>query len=469
METLPRYEVSCFPSVLLSHIVVKCVMRLTQYVIIPLGKTKQKERRMKKAVVVLLIALVVLPSAFAAGQADTKEDDKKVVQVFGAFVDEELRRFEEAIVPFEERTGIDVIYEGSKDFETLISVRVEGGNPPDIAALPQPGLMYNFASQGYLVPMWDSLLETVDANYAPVWKDLGSYDGTPYGVFHRVNAKSFVWYPKKAWAREGYEVPTTWDEMIALMDKMVANGHTPWSIGIEAGGATGWVGTDWVEDVMLRTAGPEVYDKWVNHEIAFNAPEVREAFEVIGDIWLNPKYVYGGTNTILTQSYTDSPRTMFENPPRSWMHRQGNFVTSFLQDDIQANLEEEVGVFPLPGINDEFGIPILGGGDQFVVFNDRPEVREFMEFLATWESGEIWAKRGGALFPYLNQDLDAYPNEIERSLAESLVNAKVFRFDASDLMPGQVGAGSFWTGIVDWVNGKSLDAMLSDVQKSWPE
>jgi alpha-glucoside transport system substrate-binding protein len=151
------------------------------------------------------------------------------------------------------------------------------------------------------------------------------------------------------------------------------------------------------------------------------------------------------------------------------MHRQGNFVTSFLQDDIQANLEEEVGVFPLPGINDEFGIPILGGGDQFVVFNDRPEVREFMEFLATWESGEIWAKRGGALFPYLNQDLDAYPNAIERSLAESLVNAKVFRFDASDLMPGQVGAGSFWTGIVDWVNGKSLDAMLNDVEKSWPE
>lgn len=424
---------------------------------------------MKKVVLLLVVVLMVMPSAFAAGQSDAQASDTKTVSVFGAFVDEEARRFEEAIKPFEERTGIDVIYEGSKDFETLISVRVEGGNPPDIAGLPQPGLMKNFASQDKLVPMWDSLLRTVDTNYAPVWKDLGSYEGVPYGVFHRVNAKSFVWYPKKAWAQAGYEVPTTWDEMIALMDKMVANGHTPWSVGIESGGATGWVGTDWIEDIMLRTAGPGVYDQWVNHEIPFDAPAVREAFATLGEIWLNPKYVYGGTNTILTTSFSDAPRSMFDNPPKAWMHRQGNFVTGFLQDDIQANLTEEVGVFPLPAIDEEFGIPVLGGGDQFVVFNDRPEVRQFMEFLATWESGELWAKAGGALFPYLNQDLAAYPNEIERSLAEALVNAKVFRFDASDLMPAQVGAGSFWTGIVDWVNGKPLNTVLSNIQKSWPQ
>ncbi|MDD3366872.1 MAG: ABC transporter substrate-binding protein, partial [Sphaerochaetaceae bacterium] len=280
---------------------------------------------------------------------------------------------------------------------------------------------------------------------------------------------SFVWYRKKAWAKAGYKVPKTWDEMTALMDKMVANGHTPWAVGLEAGGATGWVGTDWIEDIMLRTVGPEVYDKWVANEIPFNAPEVKAAFDILGKIWLNPKYVYGGKNTILTTSFGDAPRPLFDDPPKAWMHRQGNFITGFFPDRIQANLEEEVGVFALPAINPEFGIPVLGGGDQFVVFNDRPEVREFMEFLATWESGELWAKAGGALFPYLNQDLNAYPNEIERSLAEALVNAKVFRFDASDLMPAQVGAGSFWTGIVDWVSGKPLNTVLNNIQKSWPK
>ncbi|MGI6467193.1 MAG: ABC transporter substrate-binding protein [Sphaerochaetaceae bacterium] len=421
---------------------------------------------MKKAFVVVMIALLLLPALFAGGKAEA--DAAKTVRVFGAFVDEEARRFEEAIKPFEERTGIKVIYEGSKDFETLIEVRVSGGNAPDIAGLPQPGLMNTFAKQGVLVPVWSKLEGLLNSNYAPVWKDLGSYGGTTYGVFHRVNAKSFVWYPKKAWDKAGYKVPTTWDELMRLQDQMVRDGVRPWAIGIEAGGATGWVGTDWVEDIMLRTAGPDVYDKWVSNELPFDAPEVKKAFDILEGIWLNDSYVYGGKNTILTSSFGDSVSPLFDNPPKAMMHRQGNFITGFFPDDIQANLEEEVGVFALPAIDPAFGIPVLGGGDQFVVFNDRPEVREFMEYLATWESGELWAKAGGALFPYLNQDLNAYPNAIERSLAEALVNAKVFRFDASDLMPAEVGAGTFWTGIVDWVNGRSTNQVLADIQKSWP-
>ncbi len=423
---------------------------------------------MRNVLVVLIALVIAMTPIFGAGQTE-RVPAQKTVTVFGAFVDEEAHRFEESIRPFEEKTGIKVIYEGSKDFETLISVRVEGGNAPDIAGLPQPGLMANFAEKGKLVPVWPSLSALLDKNYAPVWRELGSYEGTTYGIFHRVNAKSFVWYPKKAWEKAGYVPPTTWDELNRLMDRMVADGHTPWAVGIEAGGATGWVGTDWIEDIMLRTAGPDAYDRWVSGEMAFNAPEVKAAFEVLGKIWLDPKYVYGGKNYILTTSFGDSQQPLFTDPPRAWMHRQGNFITGFFPDEVQENLEDEVGVFALPAINPEYGIPVLGGGDQFVVFNDRPEVREFMEYLATWESGKLWAQAGGALFPYLDQDLDAYPNAIERSLAEALVNAKVFRFDASDLMPAQVGAGTFWTGIVDWVGGKSLDAVLSDIQRSWPK
>lgn len=423
---------------------------------------------MRNVLVVLIAVVIAMTPIFGAGQTE-RVPAQKTVTVFGAFVDEEAHRFEESIRPFEEKTGIKVIYEGSKDFETLISVRVEGGNAPDIAGLPQPGLMANFAEKGKLVPVWPSLSALLDKNYAPVWRELGSYEGTTYGIFHRVNAKSFVWYPKKAWEKAGYVPPTTWDELNRLMDRMVADGHTPWAVGIEAGGATGWVGTDWIEDIMLRTAGPDAYDRWVSGEMPFNAPEVKAAFEVLGKIWLNPKYVYGGKNYILTTSFGDSQQPLFTDPPRAWMHRQANFITGFFPDEVQENLEDEVGVFALPAINPEYGIPILGGGDQYVVFNDRPEVREFMEYLATWESGKLWAQAGGALFPYLDQDLDAYPNAIERSLAEALVNAKVFRFDASDLMPAQVGAGTFWTGIVDWVGGKSLDAVLSDIQRSWPK
>ncbi len=426
---------------------------------------------MKKYSLVIVVLLIAAGVAFAGGKQEKAAagSEKKVVTVFGAFIDQEARRFEAAIAPFEQRTGVDVQYEASKEFETLIFVRVEGGNPPDVAALPQPGLMNTFADRGVLVPLGEDVVKEIKANYAPVWLDLGSYKNTPYGVFHRVNMKSLVWYPKKAWDAAGFAKPKTWQELEALENKMIGNGEVPWTVGFESGGATGWVGTDWVEDIMLRTAGPQVYDQWVAHQIPFNDRRVKNAVEIMGKRLRDPKYVYGGPQYVLTTNFGDAPNVMFENPPKAWMHRQGNFITGFFPDDIQANLDQEVGLFGFPQIDPQWGTPALGGGDQFVMFNDRPEVREFLKFLATWESGVAWAKAGGALFPYKNQDLSAYPTELERAQAELLLNAKVFRFDASDLMPAEVGAGTFWTGMVDYVSGVSVDKVLDDIEASWPK
>ncbi len=435
---------------------------------------------MKKLLLVLLAIMLVGSFAFAGGKQEEKsatgsgeteasdEAEQKVVKIMGAFRDQEAQRFEECIAVFEEETGIDVQYEGSPEFEVQIFVQAEAGNPPDIAGLPQPGLMKEFAERGFLTPLWPSILSKIENNYTSAWKDLGSYKGDVYGVFHRVNAKSFVWYPKKAWDAAGYEIPETWDELLALCDQIVADGGVPWSVGIDSGAATGWVATDWLEDIMLRTAGPDVYDKWVNHEIPFDDPAVKAALDKVAEIWKNEDYVLGGSTTILTTYFGDAVVPLFENPPQAWLHRQGNFITGFMPDDIQANLPEEVGVFALPQINPKWGTPVLGGGDQFVVFNDRPEVRQFMEFLTTWDSGKPWAQAGGAIFPYQDQNFNDYANPIERKLAEILVNAEVFRFDASDLMPAEVGAGTFWTGMTDWVSGVSADETLEMIEDSWP-
>jgi alpha-glucoside transport system substrate-binding protein len=413
-----------------------------------------------------LIGLVTLVLLVAAG---TGLAQKKVVQVFGPFQEPESTRFEASFKPFEDATGIDVVYTPSREFESLIFVRVEGGDPPDVAAIPQPGLMYRFAEKKQIKPLWPEAVALVEKNYAPVWKDLGSHQGTPYGIYHRVNIKSLVWYPKKAWEKAGYQPPKTWEEMEALAQKMIENGHTPWAIGMKSGGATGWVGTDWIEDIMLRTAGPEVYDKWINHEIPFDDPAVKRAADIMTKIWLDSKMVYGGFMGILNTSFGDAPKVMFENPPKAWMHRQGNFITGFFPQNIQDNLDEEVGVFGLPPIDPQWGLPVLGGGDQYVMFNDRPEVRQFMEYLATSKSGEAWAKAGGALFPHQDQNLDVYPDQLSRIQAEMLLNAKVFRFDASDMMPAKVGAGSFWKGMVDLVSGKKADRVLTKIEKSWPK
>ena len=236
------------------------------------------------------LAMAALATVLLTGLAVA---DRKVVQVFGPFQEPESTRFEAACKVFEERTGIDVVYTASKEFESLIFVRVEGGDPPDVAALPQPGLMYRLAKKRQIVPLWPEAVALVEKNYAPVWKGLGSYQGTPYGIFHRVNVKSLVWYPKKAWEKAGYQPPGTWEEMAALAEKMIRHGHTPWTVGLKSGGATGWPATDWIEDIMLRTAGPEVYDKWIRHEIPFNHPSVKNAVDIMLKTWLGPKMSYG--------------------------------------------------------------------------------------------------------------------------------------------------------------------------------
>lgn len=421
-----------------------------------------------------LLASALIFAASGCAKKDGSASGKNTknggnILVFGAFRGEEAARFDEIIKIFNEKTGFNVVYEGSPEFETQIQVQAQAGTPPDIAALPQPGMMKNFARNNYIKPSPNSVVSSIDDNYAPVWKELGSYEGEVYGIFHRVNAKSFVWYNKPYWESKGYKIPKNWDELRALENEMVSKGDVPWSIGFESGAASGWVGTDWLEDLMLRTAGPDVYDKWVNHEIAFNDPAVVTALKYCGEVFLNDKYVYGGTTNILTSHFGDSVKPLFENPPKAMMNRQGNFITGFMQNEVQANLEELVGVFPLPSVNPEYGIPVLGGGDQFVAFSEKEGVKEFLEFLTTWESCAPWARIGGALFPHKNQNFDDYGNSLEREIAKTLVNATVFRFDASDLMPAEVGAGTFWTGMVNYVSGaESAETCLKNIESSWP-
>ena len=378
------------------------------------------------------------------------------------------RPLREAVQAFTDDTGIKVEYEGSSDFATLINTRVEAGDPPDVAAFPQPGLLYRFADNGDLVALRDDVVASIDANYGPGWKDLGSRDGTPYGVFHRVNAKGFVYYPKGPFEAAGYQIPTTWDELQTLMDQMVADGTPPWCITIEDGDATGWVGTDWIEEIILRTGGVDKYDQWVNHDISFEDPLVKDAFQLMGDIWLNPDYVYGGSSNILSTRFQDGANPMFDDPPKCWLHNQGSFMTGLFPQNVQDNLDSVVGVFTLPEIDSSIGTPAEVGGDAFAAFVDRPEVQDFLKYLTTPDAGKTWPAEGGALFPYTNQDFSLYKSDIERSFAQIIAQASQARFDGSDAMPAAVGNGSFWKGVVDYVSGTNLDDVLKSIDDSWP-
>jgi len=402
-----------------------------------------------------LLALIVNPA-----------NAQNSVTVMGVWTGAEAEAFEKMVAPFEEETGISVEFTGTRDLPAILTTRVEAGNPPDVSAMPNPGQMAEFAKEGRLVPLATFMdRETLLNNYTEAWLELGSYDGELYSIFISADLKSMVWYSPKAFAAAGYEVPNTWNELMALTDKMVADGNTPWAIGLESGAASGWPGTDWIEDIMLRVASPDTYDAWVNHEIAWTNKTVMEAFEIFGDIAQNSDYVYGGPNAVLTIPFGDSADALFTDPPNAYMHRQATFIKGFILEHFPDLVPgEDFDFFPFPAIKEEFGTPALGAADMLAMFNDTPEARAFMEYVASAQAQEIWVGELGKLAPNQNVDPGVYPDDITRKAANFLGEASVFRFDGSDLMPAAIGSGAFWTGILDYISGESLSNVLMQIE-----
>lgn len=396
------------------------------------------------------------------------------VDFFGPWLRSEGESFEEVIKYFNQATGANVTYTGSDSFEQQINIRIQGGNPPNVAAFPQPGLAANIAADGGLVPLGDEMRQQVLDTYAAgeSWVDLSTYEGPDgeenfYAIFYNVNLKSLVWYVPAEFEDAGYEIPQTWDELIALSDQIVADGTSPWCLGIGSQAATGWPATDWVEDILLRTEPPEVYDQWVTNEIPFTDERIQNAIEMFGMIARNDDYVNGGSAAVVTTDFRDSPAGLFEIPPQCYLHRQASFIAQNFPEDVVVG--EDVDFFYFPPIDEEQGRPVLGAGTLLAITEDSPATRAFMEFLLTPLAHELWAAQGGFLTPLTSVNLDAYQTPALRQQGEILLGADTFRFDASDLMPGAIGAGAFWTAMVDYVNGASVEEVTQFVQNAWDD
>ena len=399
----------------------------------------------------------------------------QTITVSGPWLGEEAGFFNDVLSYFEEATGARVQYAGSDSFEQQIVIDAQAGSPPNIAVFPQPGLAADLAAQGLLTPLGDSAADFIRRNFAAgqSWVDLGTYADRAgndqfYGVFYRTDLKSLVWYSPDNFADNGYEVPNSMEELIALSDRMVADGNTPWCIGLGSGAATGWPATDWVEDFMLRLHTPDVYDGWVDNSIKFNDPRVIEAIELFGNFAKNPDYVAGGVAAVGTTDFRDSPRPLFDVPAGCYMHRQASFIPAFFPED--AVVGEDVDFFYLPSYaSKDLGNPVLGAGTVLALTRDSQGARALLSFLQTPLAHELWMARGNFLSAHLGVNLDAYANDSLRRQGEILLDATTFRFDASDLMPGAIGAGSFWTGMVDFVGGASAQQVANAIQRSWDQ
>ncbi|TCP59750.1 maltose-binding protein /trehalose-binding protein /sucrose-binding protein [Rhodovulum bhavnagarense] len=397
----------------------------------------------------------------------------EVLTISGPWTGPDKVLVENVLAYFEAATGARVSYAGSDSFEQDIVIAARAGSAPNIAVFPQPGLAADMARRGYLAPLGEETADWVRANYAAgeSWVRLGSYadrdgDTALFGFFYKVELKSLVWYVPDNFTEAGYDVPRSMEELKALTEMIAADGATPWCIGLGSGAATGWPATDWVEDLLLRRQPPGVYDAWVENAIPFDDARVVDAIEDYGWFVRNGAFVANGTASVATTDFRDSPKGLFTFPPKCYMHRQASFIPTFFPSGTEIGRDVDFFYFPAYAGMD-LGAPVLGSGTLWTITRDSPAARALIAFLKTPIAHELWMAQAGFLTPFKAANRDAYASELQRAQGDILIGATTFRFDGSDLMPGEIGADAFWKGMVAYTTGQGAARVARDIQARW--
>jgi len=353
----------------------------------------------------------------------------------------------------------------------VLTTRIQAGNPPDIAILPNPGLMNQFAGAGELQPLNNMLdMNTINQEYPKAWVDLGTVNGNLYSLFVRAANKSMVWYDPKVFNNNSWTVPATWDDMITLSNTIVSAGKTPkypWSVGVENGAASGWPATDWIAQIFLSKYGGDAYDQWVAHQIPWTDSRIKDAWNMFGTIVNTPNYVPGGATSVLATNFQDASFLPFQSTPQAAMHYEGDFIQGFITTQFPDLVAaQDYDYFPFPTVNSQYQGAVTGGADLVVAFKDTPAVRSFISYMATPEAQDIWVKRGGFISVNTKVANSDYPDLISQKSAQQLSSASLFRFGAGDSMPGSMQT-SWWAGVLKYLQDPTqLDSILSSLEST---
>lgn len=398
------------------------------------------------------------------------------VRIAGGITGTEAEALQKVFDDWGAESGVKVTYTGDKAFEGNIVTKVTGGDAPDIAIVPQPGLLKTLVGTGDVLAATDEVSANVDEYWGEDWKSYGTFDDTFYAAPMLANLKGYVWYSPAKFAEWGVEIPKTYDELLTLTQTIQEKtGTAPWCAGFFSDAASGWPGTDWIEDLVLRQSGPDVYDQWVANEVEFTDPKIKDAFDAVGEILLNPDYVnagFGDVASINSVAFADVAAKVADGSCA--MTHQASFLSAnFLTVQNAAGEtptiapDGDVYAFILPGVS-EGELAIEGGGEFVATFSDSEAVQQVAEFMSTPEFADARVELGGVISANKGADPSLASSEFLKEAMETLQDPNTtVRFDASDLMPATVGSGSFWKGMVDWIDGKSTDQVLSDIQAGY--
>jgi len=399
--------------------------------------------------------------------ADYGTFDGEEVTISGTIVETEADRLVESWADFESCTGIEVEYQGTQEFEANIRQLAEGGNPPDLGIFPQPGLFADLASSGFIKPAPEAVEANTDEFWSEDWKAYSTIDGVFYGAPLMASIKGYVWYSPAEFEEKGYEIPTTLDELTELSETIAAEGdHAPWCAGYSSDAATGWPVTDWIEDYVLREAGPEVYDQWFKHEIPFNDPQIVDAMDSVGDILKNEDMI-GDVTAGLSIPFGEGGTPILDG--ECSLHHQASFYEGFWGDGVEVAPDGDIYAFILPQVEADAPLAVTGGGEIVGAFSDAEAVQAFQAYLSsdTWANNRV--SLGGVISANTGLDASVASSDLLTQSIEILQDPETtYRFDGSDLMPGAVGGSSFFKGMVEWIGGESSQAVADKIEASWP-
>ncbi|QCQ16783.1 ABC transporter substrate-binding protein [Microbacterium sp. RG1] len=440
--------------------------------------TRSQRRR-----VLVPMALLGVAGLALAGCAETSSSqgggsvEGATVQIAGGITGGEADALNKSFEQFTADTGIKVVYTGDKSFEGNIVTKVTGGSAPDIAIVPQPGLLKSLIETGEVKEGSDAVSKNVDEYWSADWKNYGSLDGTFYAAPMLGNVKGYVWYSPASFKEWGVEAPKTWDDLLTLTQTIRdKTGAAPWCAGFASDAASGWPGTDWIEDLVLRQSGADVYDQWVANEVKFTDPQIKDAFDAVGKILLNPDYVnagYGDVKSINSTAFGDVAAAVADG--RCALTHQASFLSAnFLEAKTASGAtptvapDGDVYAFLLPGITADGEQYVEAGGEFVTAFSDDEAVQKVVEYMSTPEFADARVKLGGVISANKGADPSLASSEFLTDAMKTLQDpSTVVRFDASDLMPATVGQGSFWKGMVNWIDGRPVDQVLSDIQAGY--
>jgi len=420
-------------------------------------------------VAVTVLAVTSVLAACGSGGGDS--DDKKV-SVWMSVDPLVFDGLKKQIVEEAKAKGITADVQKVDNINQLIMTKIQANDTPDIALIPQPGVVADMVKRNAAKPLDDVVDKSaLESDMVPGTLDAGTVNDKLYGVLVSMNVKSLVFYPKKAFDKAGYKAPDSLDALTALGDQIKKSGTPPWCFAIGSDAATGWPATDWFEDLIMQQSGPEVYKDWVTNKVKFDSPEVREAAAYFEKTMFTDGNVAGGRGSIASTAFGDADNPMWDPKPGCMLLKQGNFIVSkdFLPSEVVANVDENIGVFGFPPAEAGGDNPTLGGGDMATLLSDSDSAKEVMKILAGKDIGKDAAGSSSYLSPHKGFDKALYPSDLTRSIADVAYNTDQFLFDGSDSMPGAVGAGTFWKDMTAWITGdEDLDTALKNIDDSWP-